>query len=472
MKYIQPFGIVEGEAPYVNGNPAIGLNGSIPPADCMEPKLREIVNALNYSAMLPDDTDLEQFTKAIRSQRINYVVDTGTVNNLKVVCNPPATILTPGFPLRVLVKFDNTGPSLITVNSIGPIAIRRANNANLAAEDILAGEVVELVFDGTAFQIANYLGFTATVKNNNFYNFNIPYAVDIGTENAIRANFSPAITVLHAGDLIEIKIAVNNSGACTVQCNSMPAQQLKTPTPTGLQQLSQNQVVTGMHALMVYDGTAFQIITTAIPKPGSAPPTPGEGIQIAKRAFYQDQNFHAVTQKGVFTEAFRVSYAPVSVGNTVRVEMVGTINATHPDDEYATFAYMAYSTDNGGTWNPPDWPGISLPASMHEGQVVFIQEPRVGSFTANIGITRLTSTWMSVQGPGLLRDSNFRFAIVGEMTVPAGPPANILFRLVFAAKGVYPPTRGSPNIPRDPLTNQAIRGGTIIDVIEYTRIMA
>lgn len=66
MKYNAPFGAANPDAPYINGNPSIGVAGSIPPAESIEYPQREIVKAIIDAGMVPANDDLGQLSKAIR----------------------------------------------------------------------------------------------------------------------------------------------------------------------------------------------------------------------------------------------------------------------------------------------------------------------------------------------------------------------------------------------------------------------
>lgn len=66
MKYNAPFGAANPDAPYINGNPSIGVAGSIPPAESIEFPQREIVKAITDAGMVPANDDLGQLSKAIR----------------------------------------------------------------------------------------------------------------------------------------------------------------------------------------------------------------------------------------------------------------------------------------------------------------------------------------------------------------------------------------------------------------------
>lgn len=83
----------------------------------------------------------------------NYVVDTGTANNL-VVPVPSASItsLFNGLQLEVLVLNPNTASVSITVGSFPTVAVTRADGTSLLAGDLVAGQVANLIFANGSFQ--------------------------------------------------------------------------------------------------------------------------------------------------------------------------------------------------------------------------------------------------------------------------------------------------------------------------------
>lgn len=92
MKYHQPYGVSDPNAPYVNGNPSTGTMGSIPPAQSVEYPQREIVNFISDNGLAPpDDADLHQLSKGIQSGLVNFAVDSGVVNQMSVVLTPALT---------------------------------------------------------------------------------------------------------------------------------------------------------------------------------------------------------------------------------------------------------------------------------------------------------------------------------------------------------------------------------------------
>ena len=93
MLYVQPYGVSDPDAAYINGNPSTGVQGSIPPAAAFEHPMREIVAVITKNLLTPSGTDLTQLFKATRSQRGNYAQDTGSVNAISVAYRPAADFL-------------------------------------------------------------------------------------------------------------------------------------------------------------------------------------------------------------------------------------------------------------------------------------------------------------------------------------------------------------------------------------------
>jgi hypothetical protein len=136
----------------VNGNPSIGLAGSIPPAAAFEHPMRELVHMIALSGFTPTSADLYQLLKAIRSQAVNYVIDVGTVNNLSVAFNPALDGYTNGLIVRVKVGHTNTGPSQIDCGpGFRPIVC--IDGSPLAPGDIWAAGVATLCYVDTEFQL-------------------------------------------------------------------------------------------------------------------------------------------------------------------------------------------------------------------------------------------------------------------------------------------------------------------------------
>ena len=109
--------------------------------------------------------------KGTRSQKVNFAEDTGSVNTLSVAFDPPITSYSLGLPIRVRCKNNNTGPSTIDAGA-GRVQIRKPTGAQVASGDLTAGGLIELVYDGAAFQMINFGG--AGGGTGSIFYYNIP----------------------------------------------------------------------------------------------------------------------------------------------------------------------------------------------------------------------------------------------------------------------------------------------------------
>jgi hypothetical protein len=258
MKYVQPYGISDPDAHYINGDPSQARQGSIPPAAAFENPMREIVAVISKSIITPEENDLAQMAKGVRSQRMNYAEDSGSVNSLSVAYDPPMTSYTVGLPLRVKVKNTITGPATIDAGA-GRVQIKKPGGAQLAANDFYAGDIVELVYDGTNFQAINFGGTGTGGGGSTVYYINVPYTVDSSpTPNLITANFSPAVTgsQLVAGFICMVKAANTNTGPTTINVQSLGAKQVYA---LGGGDLLPSDICAGDILILSYDGTRFYV---------------------------------------------------------------------------------------------------------------------------------------------------------------------------------------------------------------------
>lgn len=254
MKYQAPYGVSDPNAGYINGNPPAGIEGSIPPAAAFEEPMREIVAVISNSGITPDDGDLAQMAKGIRSQYMNYAVDTGSVDYVSVSMTPPLTSYTVGLVLRVLIHASNDGPATID-GGCGRVPIKRTNGLPLALGDLPAGGVVEMVYDGSAFQLVNFFGSsTGSGGGGGTITFNsLPYCVDSSiTPNVINAAFSPAITTMPAGTAFLVKVANDTNGPTVVNVNANANVPVRV---NGHGVVGPRDIAAGDVKLFVYDGT-------------------------------------------------------------------------------------------------------------------------------------------------------------------------------------------------------------------------
>lgn len=93
--------------------------------------------------------------KRIQNESFNYILDTGAADAYVATLVPAATAYVAGMRISLKIANQNTGASTLNVNGIGAQAIKRVDGSALLATDLLAGQVADLRYDGTNFQLLN-----------------------------------------------------------------------------------------------------------------------------------------------------------------------------------------------------------------------------------------------------------------------------------------------------------------------------
>lgn len=233
----------------------------------------------------------------------SYAVASGT-NTVTATLSPaPASYIT-GMQVVVVPANDNTGAATLNLNSLGAKAIKKFDGATaLAAGDLQAGQPAVLVYDGTNFCLTN----AGTTTNPMTAIGQVVYGGTGGTPTALAANttttkkflyetgtgaagqapgwspiqatdlfgiagtaagtdtytltLSPSIAAYQAGMLLVVLFTNANTGAATLNVNSLGAKDIK--KNAGADALAASDITAGSIRLLAYDGTRFQLINVA-----------------------------------------------------------------------------------------------------------------------------------------------------------------------------------------------------------------
>jgi hypothetical protein len=102
------------------------------------------------------DSNFSQLTTAVNNAATfsNYAADSGTANSYAIAFSSPTTVsYTAGLTLQFLAGNTNTGASTLNVNGLGAQSIVGPTGSALTAGAIVAGTVISVVYNGTAFQL-------------------------------------------------------------------------------------------------------------------------------------------------------------------------------------------------------------------------------------------------------------------------------------------------------------------------------
>lgn len=144
------------------------------------------------------------FTRLVRGD-ILYSADTGSANALVVSMEPPIESYYSGLFIHVKVAHNNTGTTTINVDGKGAKVIHKNFNLPLVHDDLVTGQMISLIYDGTAFQLLsptnNVTGSTGIITDT------IPVNTNGLTDFTLSASFiagTPKVFVNGLRQLVQI----------------------------------------------------------------------------------------------------------------------------------------------------------------------------------------------------------------------------------------------------------------------------
>lgn len=92
-----------------------------------------------------------------QSGKWSYCVAAGSANAMTAVLTPAPAAYVAGMAIRLQVAVMNTGAATLNINGLGAKPIRRADQTPLLSGDLVGGQIVELIYDGSGWQISGLL---------------------------------------------------------------------------------------------------------------------------------------------------------------------------------------------------------------------------------------------------------------------------------------------------------------------------
>ena len=153
---------------HVSGN--IMLSGNIKAENATQditliPGANANINASNKRiknvASVVDSSDAVNAI-AIQSQQLTFGNALGSTNAYSLSLIPAPTAYVAGMMLTFKANAANTGAATLNVNNLGTVALKKNVTNNLATGDIVSGQMVIVIYDGTNFQTMNIGGGSST----------------------------------------------------------------------------------------------------------------------------------------------------------------------------------------------------------------------------------------------------------------------------------------------------------------------
>lgn len=97
--------------------------------------------------------DLNSVGQEVQKGSIIYAADAGATDDYAITLTPAPSAYTTGMIVCFKANTANTTACTLNVNGLGAKTIKKNVSTDLATNDILAGQFVQVVYDGTNFQL-------------------------------------------------------------------------------------------------------------------------------------------------------------------------------------------------------------------------------------------------------------------------------------------------------------------------------
>lgn len=277
-----------------------------------------------------------------------YCVDGGGANTIELTAATSATALPTTLVAGQLYRFPvntlNTGAVTVAVDAIaGTKALTKQGTLALVAGDLRAGQVAEILYDGTQFQLLSAGGQPAAERF-------------VETESAdglaYTATFAPTVTALTTGAAVTVKWNITNTGAVTLAANGLTAKAVRKANDAAL---AAGDILDNQISTLVYDSTANAagawLLTgpTVINTPATVTGLT-RNLTVANNATDPTFKVDLAADEVVLKNAGGLSYLAETVAVTANMSgTVGTANSLDTGAETNSTWYFLWLIYNGTT---------------------------------------------------------------------------------------------------------------------------
>jgi len=232
---------------------------------------------LVYNSSLDGGAGAWEMTSQLGQAPNKYAADVGATDDYAITLDPAPPVYYTGLVVRFKANTVNTGAATLNVNALGAKTIKKFGAIDLNGGDIVANQLNEVIYDGTNFQLLSP-ACQGPLK----------YASDAGSTDSYAVSLTPAPTEYWAGLVVWFKANTVNTGAATLNVNSLGAKTIK---KRGSFDLGDGDIRANEIVQVVYDGTNFQLnghtpvnfsaTGLTVPGAGSAVGNQAHGMAIA-----------------------------------------------------------------------------------------------------------------------------------------------------------------------------------------------
>lgn len=198
----------------------------------------------------------------LRAKRYHsFAASSGGTDAYAITLSPVIAAYTDGDVFVFEADVANTGAATLNVNAVGAKTIKKYGNVDLATGDIKAGSIVMVVYDADSDTL---MLLSSIARPQISQDGSEIYAASSAGSDTYAVTLAPAPAAYTTGMKVRFKADVANTGPATLNVNALGAKSIvknyNHPLFTGA--IRANQIVE-----VVYDGTNFQLMPTALDLP-------------------------------------------------------------------------------------------------------------------------------------------------------------------------------------------------------------
>jgi hypothetical protein len=254
VSYIAPDGSLRAIAP---------VNATHVPFNCVNGVVENLVDGTPKLNVYP--------LNLVVGQTINYGQDAGTPNAYSITLNATISGYVAGQQFTFRAINANTGAATLNVNNLGakPIKLYRSGSlADLISGDILAGQVVTVIYDGTQFIMTSPSANTVSPQNlvqaSDVQKQTYTYWHNTSSTDSYIINPTPPVSSYTDGQRWYIYTSVGNTGACSLSVSGLASVPIKKMDPWGnLVDLDTGDIFANGIFVVVYSSAASCFILVA-----------------------------------------------------------------------------------------------------------------------------------------------------------------------------------------------------------------
>lgn len=299
-----------------------------------------------------------------------YAADAGANDTYAITCNPAPTQYSTGMVITFKANTANTGACTVNVNSLGAKAIQKrvaGGLVDLDDGDIGASAIITAIYNGTQFELQSRESKQKVSQSGAEI-----YAADAGANDTYAITLSPALSAYTTGMAIRFKANTANTGAATLNVNSLGAKTIVKGVNTTL---ADGDIAAGMFCTVIYDGTNFVL---------------------------QNQNANTITQSflGLFKNGLDTSRRIDDASGSMTIAHgLGVtpklVRITITNDVSGTPA-LSIGSYNGTTqrvvWTSPTGAGAD------GSKIAYVNGVNLQTATISVDATNITLTWTKTGG--------------------------------------------------------------------------